>query len=663
MKRLGISVGALIGVLALSLPLMAEPSGNAGTYDLQNGGESVSLWITESDQGQHRIVRQVQDGSANPFTERGDARVLDSGILLVFFEAQEGVANALTGGAVKPGKAAYLVRGDRIYGLYVDGAGQRSNERGVRISDTPVPEDPADDDDDGTDTDDDDDDGNDPPPISGDVRLDSPLNGHVVLAGSTVALELTPSNATLEIEGPAKQTDAGLVIEGPGAIKLTPKLADQVGQVIELNAVACAVTKVEVTPYVDLGDEPQFERPLGSDEAPAFKQPAVIQQGQPLELEVTFQAEASLSEAATVAVVATSSSGLRLSGEATLENLERGVSVKLTSAEPLNEKVAINALELNWSVAGQSAGVSPLRVYTTHLKPRKNVRNDRMPPASAIHFENACRWANGASKNIGQGAESIAHAVDNLMRHLVHPSEQQGVEIAVPDYAAGAEKPVNYDDLGGSISSTTGERSVGSLYYPPLEPDEDYEKYTHYRNNFGWYLLENPTHTGGRCNQQAALVASILGTLGIEARIHYLERTGRGKQTGRPMRNYWYAQGGGGPWNFHGVCAVTMADGTEHLYDGSFSWPSASYAQWGGRKNGSLEWAENQGGPFIQAFRDEKGEIWYYEDFGGRVPVADIPEDDALRGIPRSDADKAKLAADRAKAANAPAAVATAGNN
>ena len=132
--------------------------------------------------------------------------------------------------------------------------------------------------------------------------------------------------------------------------------------------------------------------------------------------------------------------------------------------------------------------------------------------------------------------------------------------------------------------------------------------------NYGWWLLDNPDYTGGRCNQQASLVCGILGTLGITGQVHYLERTGRGKRTGRPVRQYFYADGGGGPWNFHGVALVDLEDGSQWIYDGSFSWPPR-------RKNGTKEWAENAGGPFIQSFAD-----WYYEDRGGKVPADDIPD-------------------------------------
>ena len=95
----------------------------------------------------------------------------------------------------------------------------------------------------------------------------------------------------------------------------------------------------------------------------------------------------------------------------------------------------------------------------------------------------------------------------------------------------------------------------------------------------------------------------------------YLHRYGRGKKSGRPVRqyfysnDYWPAEGpGGGPWNFHGVALLTLEDGSQWIYDGSFSSPP-------NRKNGTREWAENGGGPFVKEWGP-----WLYDDgFGGRV--------------------------------------------
>jgi len=149
-----------------------------------------------------------------------------------------------------------------------------------------------------------------------------------------------------------------------------------------------------------------------------------------------------------------------------------------------------------------------------------------------------------------------------------------------------------------------------------------YENYTNYASNFGWWVLDNPDYVGGRCNQQASLIAQLLGTVGMKARVFYLERTGISKG-GRPCRQYFYAAGGSGPWNFHGLCAGTMDDGTEWLYDGCFSSPP-------NRLNGLKEWATAAGNdkPFIQ-----KWGPWLYEDTrGGPVAAGDIPT--KWNGIP-----------------------------
>ena len=118
-------------------------------------------------------------------------------------------------------------------------------------------------------------------------------------------------------------------------------------------------------------------------------------------------------------------------------------------------------------------------------------------------------------------------------------------------------------------------------------------------------------------------MAGVLGTLGIKGKVHYLHRIAAGRLTGRPIRHYFYAAGGGGPWNFHGICLTTMDDGSEWIYDGSFSSPPR-------RKNGTREWAENEVGPFIQSFA-----TWYYDDVrGGRVPADVDSHHSQWQGIP-----------------------------
>ena len=362
-------------------------------------------------------------------------------------------------------------------------------------------------------------------------------------------------------------------------------------------------------PHFLAGDEPRSE-------------PAAVFTDAPLRLEVELSTSVPLASPTEVEVTATGAGGLTLSGAGRIGGARSTVVVSSTT--PFAQGLGVHALELSWTVAGQALeGATPLRIYTTYRAPIQNISRDVRPPNTKVHFENACRWANGAGQNIGQGSDSIAHQIDNQMRHFVHWEDiPSGREPAVADYPREAAKPINYDDLPGWVSS--GRRGISSLYYPPLEPDQDYEEYEHYASNFGWWVLDNPTHTGGRCNQQASLVAGILGTVGIKAKVHYLARWGRARQTGRPVRMYFYSNdgssSGGGPWNFHGVVLVDLADGTQHIYDGSFSSPPR-------RKNGSKEWAEGNDGPFIKKWT----EVWVYDDERTpegrliRVPPHDIP--------------------------------------
>ncbi len=380
------------------------------------------------------------------------------------------------------------------------------------------------------------------------------------------------------------------------------------------------VTKLEVTGDIRIVDagEVNYERGLGA-EAPSKIEPSAILKGERLQVRLTLAARNDAAPNTRAKLTGMAGSRKLFEQDVTLGALRgSGQTIALTSLEAVSAKVAINQLDLSWKLDDVDVGTSPVRIYTSHAQPIKNIAWDQTQPATKRHFENACRWANGASRNIGQGADSIAHQIDNQMRHYVHWQNLGNAKPAVPDYPEGAAAPTNYGDLSGWVNN--GTRSISSLYYPPLEPRENYEEYTHYRSNFGWWLLDNPTHVGGRCNQQAALVCAINGTVGIKGQVLYLERTGRGKRTGRPVRQYFYAQGGGGPWNFHGVALIDLDDGSQWIYDGSFSSPP-------NRKNGTREWAQDAGGPFIGSWAD-----WYYEDFGGKAPADDHP--DTWQGVP-----------------------------
>lgn len=285
-----------------------------------------------------------------------------------------------------------------------------------------------------------------------------------------------------------------------------------------------------------------------------------------------------------------------------------------------SDKVAVHRLRLRFwvEVDGERTALNEeavtLRVYTVHRPPRKNTRfGSVLPHVCKAHLEHACRWAAEATDNIGQGPRSIPHRVNNEMRHYVHPRDwTTPTQHDATAYAPGSPPPLNYDDLPGRV--VRGQRPVSSLYYPPLEVRKPYEAYSNFQHNFGWQLLDNPTHTGGRCNQQASLFCEILGVLGIEAQVYYLQRVGFGRRTGRPVRQYFNCYEGGQYWNFHGIAKVRLDDGTYHMYDGSFSSPP-------NRKNGSEAWAIGERGPFIWSWSP----YWLYEDTHEQVPADDLP--------------------------------------
>ncbi len=449
-----------------------------------------------------------------------------------------------------------------------------------------------------------------------DAGIVSPKEGGRYLIGQIVKVVTQPPNASWDVSGAAERTaDGRLRFTGPGDATLT---AGSSGRPVKVSAIGLEVVEITVEkaqPIVDAA-APQFQRKLGSP-IPSRKEPAAILMNETLTLRVTVQGSEDLSEAANVKLVG-SADGRKLEGAASILGLKGGQAVTVMSLGALNPKVAVNPLVIFWSVecegkAVEAGATTPLRVYTSYKPAVSNIGRGPAQVNSKLHFEMACTWANGASQNIGQGSDSIAYQCDNQMRHYVHPVDFKK-EVEVPAYAKTSQPPINYRDLPGDWSvRSSGERGVTSLYYPPLEPKKPYEQYENYRGNFGWNLVDNPTHTGGRCNQQASFVCDIVGTLGIKAQVHYLERTGMGKRTGRPVRNYFYAQGGSGPWNFHGIARTTLASGSEWLYDGSFSSPP-------NRLNGERAWAEKPGGPFLQ-----KWGPWYYEDAGGQVPADDIP--------------------------------------
>lgn len=347
----------------------------------------------------------------------------------------------------------------------------------------------------------------------------------------------------------------------------------------------------------------------GANQEVSEEHPALILHNAPLKLMVRLFRGKGSGEGRLICKIKDKSGAISKSLESKVDCSSFGKEdnfVEMQTADNLTEKVAVNELTLEFSIEAQGKTHDlqklPLRVYTVHKTPVDNrVGRGSLPLVTKVHLEHACRWANGASENIGQGPKSIAHQIDNQMRHYVHPKDFGAHKDYATVYKSDA-KPVNYKDLPGYISG--GLRSVSALYYPPLEVKHDYEKYhPHYVNNFGWALLDNLTHTGGRCNQQAALICDILGTVGIKASVYYLQRTGKGKTTRRPVRQYFNCYAGGQYWNFHGIVKCEMGDGSFHMYDGSFSSPP-------NRKHGDEAWAIGERGPFIYSWEKH----WKYED-------------------------------------------------
>lgn len=471
-----------------------------------------------------------------------------------------------------------------------------------------------------------------------DLKITYPTNDSVFLAGQVIDVKVAAEGATLKAEGSVEVIEGTKIrFKTAGDYSLSASVGEISGNTVKGRAVTAEITKVVVLDSLSITDAkpPHFERKLGESEA-SRKEPAAILQTQALRLEATITGAEDLTETADIQIVARVGFGdLVLAGTASVKKLKSGATTIVRAVTPLNKKVATNALQLNWSVAGKDAvtqsesgftfaddalvalegGSTSLRVYTVYKTPVRNVSNGAGGAINTKHhYEKACKWADGASSNVGQGADSIAWNIDNKMRHYVHPKDFGGFKPEVGYYAEGSTPPTNYDDLPGKWGIREDSRRISSLYYPPLEPKEDYQEYKHYRRNFGWWLLDNPTHTGGRCNQQASLVCDIVGTLGIKASVHYLQRVGRGKRTRRPVRQYFFAAGGSGPWNFHGIVRVELEQG-EWLYDGSFSSPPR-------RLNGERSWAEKPGGPFIQ-----KWAYWLYDDvpYSEKVPENDQP--------------------------------------
>jgi len=557
MRRIALFAVATMGVLGLSLgsSALADPL-VGGTYKLSSrkpGGGSpvdVKVWLVDQPDGSVRVVRQEQYSDGTKGQALSGTGTVDAnGWVRVRFNTSLGLSNMVDGSGNPIPAGTYRA----TYHV--------RNDR-IRYGDVRVPD-----------------------------RNKNTVRRYE--SGGKVSAEPLP--------GEGSNPGGG----GGGGTTPTDDLASLGAQVVRIDPVGT----VDIS---DVGDT-VFARALGA-QAPTTSEPLALLKDKKLTLRVFIAGTRSPASPKAAKLTGAVGSRVLFSKDVQLSSLTgSGQEVSVESSEAISAKVQISDLDVAWKLDQVAIGNSRLRVYTIHATPTKNIPTDPTQPATKRHLENACRWANGASKNIGQGADSIGYQIDNQMRHYVHWSDLGNLKPAVPDYAPGAAKPKNYDDLEGYVSN--GTRSISSLYYPPLEPTKDYEQYSNFASNFGWQVLDNPNHTGGRCNQQASLVCSIGGTLGIKGSVHYLQRTGRGRTSGRPVRNYFYAQGdNSNQWNFHGVALLTLDDGSQWIYDGSFSFPP-------NRKNGTKEWAENAGGPFVGRWGD-----WYYEDYmGGKVPASDIP--------------------------------------
>ena len=454
----------------------------------------------------------------------------------------------------------------------------------------------------------------------------------VYLAGQQVRLEAQGAEATKiqVVSGPAEIKGRVLTLTGPGAVRVQLKSGDSVSQPVDLEAVQAQIVGVTVLNAIAIADAPapHFTRAFGAQPAEYAWEPAAILQDTQLRVRVKLQAPKDLTVAAKVRLSA-SEADLDLGDEVTLQGLAAGQEVELVSAGVLAAGVQVNALDLDWSLGAQRdairLGTFPLRVYTVYGQPVDNPLPQYGPTQrqghalnTKLHYELVCTWAKGARFNRGNGDDSIGYQVDNQMRHHVAWQDYGNNVPLIPHYPEGAEPPLNYSLIRGSISN--GQRGISSIFYPPQKVTRPVEEYENYRNNFGWWVLDNPVYAGGRCNQQASLICDLVGTIGLEAEVYYIERVGRGTQTGRPVRRYYRSSRSTTSWNFHGQAKVKMEDGSFWLYDGSGSSPPR-------RINGKVEELMAVPGPYIAYW-----EAWKYEDGGGYAPLSDWPT--TWRGVP-----------------------------
>lgn len=465
------------------------------------------------------------------------------------------------------------------------------------------------------------------------LKILQPVPG-VYLAGQQIRLEVAGARASnvQVVSGNAKISGRTLVLTGPGEIRIQLKKKGKISRPVDLEAVQAQITGLTVLDTIEIADAkpPHFKRAFGAKHEDYQWEPAAILQDTQLRLRVTIQADKDLTAPAKVRIAGTEVN-FEVEEEVTVQSLKAGQEIELLSSGSLTDSIQVNTLDLEWTVGpekgGASTNMTPLRVYTVYGKPVDNPlpqygpteRQGPMPLNSKLHFELVCTWAQGATRNVGNGPDSICYKIDNAMRHHVAWKDYKGNVPKVPHYPKNQAPPLNYSSIGGTI--TNGVRAVSSLYYPSADSKAETAKYEHYRNNFGWWVLDNPKYAGGRCNQQASLIVDLVGTIGMEAEVYYIERVSRGVLSGRPIRRYYRSSRSSKSWNFHGQGKVKMEDGTFWLYDGSGSSPPR-------RINGKVETLMAVPGPYISYW-----EAWRYEDGNRRfVPLNDWPN--TWRGVP-----------------------------
>ncbi len=491
------------------------------------------------------------------------------------------------------------------------------------------------------------DDGEDEDGQQGPVRILFP-DGAAYLVGEVLEVRTQPREATLEVvSGTAAITtsEAGthLHLSQAGEVVLRATAGEESSDPLTLRAVPLEVVELTVLDTIALEDAPppHFARKVGDPEGQHQWEPAAILKDRPLRVRATFAAAEPVRRPANLRITA-SDGELELAGDVSIQG--QRATATLVSSDVLTDKVKVLPLDLTWTATsvGQLAtdpegepvalNGTPLRVYTIYRAPVDNPMPRYAPSArqglplkTKLHLELACEWANGAGQNIGEGSDSIAHNIDNRYRNHVawvdYGANQEWVP-PVPHYPEGTPPPANYADLEGRVYQ--GKRSISYVYYPSADDPKPYANYDFYRNNFGWWVLDNPTHTGGRCNQQAALICDILGTVGIRAQVYYIERVAVGRQTGRPLRRYYRSSRSTKSWNFHGQAEVFLEDGSRWLYDGTGSSPP-------NRINGRVDrLMAVPNGPYIAYW-----EIPRYDTRGGWfAPMTDWPRQEDWEGVP-----------------------------